>query len=39
MPIEIEVVSKEEFQSWVANDGAFTTAVASYDNVSIVAQD
>ena len=39
MPIEIEVVSKEEFQSWVANDGAFTTAVASYGNVSIVAQD
>jgi cytochrome c oxidase subunit 2 len=39
MPIEIEVVSKEEFQSWVANDGAFTTTVASYDNVSIVAQD
>ena len=39
MPIEIEVVSKEEFQSWVANDGEFTTAVASYDNVSIVAQD
>jgi cytochrome c oxidase subunit 2 len=39
MPIEIEVVSKEEFQSWVANDGAFTKVVASYDNVSIVAQD
>ena len=39
MPIEIEVVSKEDFQSWVANDGAFTTAVASYDNGSTVAQD
>jgi cytochrome c oxidase subunit 2 len=39
MPIEIEVVSKEDFQSWVANDGAFTTAVVSYDNGSTVLQD
>ena len=39
MPIEIEVVSKEDFQSWVANDGAFTTAAVSYDNGSIVLQD
>lgn len=39
MPIEIEVVSKEDFRSWVANDGAFTTAVVSYDNGSTVLQD
>ena len=39
MPIEIEVVSKEDFQSWVANDGAFTTAVVSYDNGSTVLKD
>lgn len=39
MPIEIEVVSKEDFRSWVANDGAFTTAVVSYDNGSTVLKD
>ncbi len=29
MPIEVEVVSKEKFAEWVANDGAFTSTVAS----------
>ena len=29
MPIEVEVVSKAQFASWVANDGAFTKSVAS----------
>ena len=28
MPIEIKVVSKAEFNNWVANDGAFTKSVA-----------
>ena len=32
MPIEIKVVSKEEFKRWVANDGAFTTSVAALGN-------
>ncbi len=28
MPIEIKVVSKPDFQKWIANDGAFVTEVA-----------
>lgn len=28
MPIEVNVVSKEEYAKWIANDGAFTTSVA-----------
>ena len=29
MPIEVKVVSEAKFNEWVANDGAFTTTVAS----------
>jgi cytochrome c oxidase subunit 2 len=28
MPIEVQVVTKEEYARWVANDGSFTTSVA-----------
>lgn len=39
MPIEIEVVSKDEFKSWIANDGAFTKTLTSNYTASIEAQD
>jgi len=29
MPIEVQVVSKEAFRQWIANDGAFSTSSAS----------
>ena len=38
MPIEIKVVSKAEFASWVANDGAFPTSVASLGGGVTAAQ-
>ena len=38
MPIEIKVVSKDEFKSWVANDGAFPTSVASLGGGVTAAQ-
>jgi len=39
MPIEIKVVSKAEFASWVANDGAFSTSVASLGGGVTAAQE
>ncbi len=39
MPIEIKVVSKDEFKQWVANDGAFTTTVASIGGGMTAAQE
>ena len=39
MPIEIKVVSKDEFKSWVANDGAFSTSVASLGGGVTAAQE
>lgn len=38
MPIEIKVVSKDEFKRWVANDGAFTTSVAALGGGVTAAQ-
>ena len=38
MPIEIKVVSKDDFKSWVANDGAFPTSVASLGGGVTAAQ-
>ena len=38
MPIEIKVVSKAEFQRWVANDGEFSTSVASLGGGVTAAQ-
>jgi len=38
MPIEIKVVGKDEFKQWVANDGAFTTTVASVGGGMTAAQ-
>jgi len=35
MPIEVEVVSKAQFASWVANDGAFTKSVASLNETNM----
>jgi len=39
MPIEILVVGKDEFRQWVANDGAFTTSVASVGGGVTAAQE
>ncbi|WP_051279263.1 cytochrome c oxidase subunit II [Hellea balneolensis] len=39
MPIEIKVVSKDAFKQWVANDGAFTTTVASVGGGMTAAQE
>ncbi len=35
MPIEVKVVSKEEFKRWVANNGSFTTRLSYNDNQKI----
>lgn len=37
MPIEIKVVSKEDFKNWVANDGAFSTDVAALGGAATTA--
>ena len=37
MPIEIKVVSKEDFKNWVANDGSFGTDYAALGGAATVA--
>jgi len=34
MPIEVKVVSKEEYARWIANDGSFTTSVAQNNSLT-----
>lgn len=33
MPIEVQVVTKEEYARWIANDGSFTTSVAQNNSL------
>lgn len=37
MPIEIKVVSKDEFKQWVANDGSFGTDYAALGGAAVTA--
>lgn len=38
MPIEVQVVSKAEFERWVANDGAFPGQTAQLGGTTTAAQ-